>query len=1080
MGTTGYLRFPTIYRDQLVFTAEDDLWRVSINGGRAERLTAGVAAATRAHFSPDGQQIAFTGNDEGPDEVYVMPADGGPSRRLTYHAGHAEVVGWQPDGAQILYASSDGLPSLRWRMLSGISPQGGEPVRLPYGIANAIAFGPNGAVVLGRNMREPAFWKRYRGGTVGYLWIDAQGTGEFKRLLDLNSNIATPCWVGNRIFFLSDHEGISNVYSCLPSGEDLRRHSSQETFYARNLATDGHRCVYHAGGDLFVLDPASNQETRLKVDLAGSQAQRARQFVSAGKFMDSYALHPKGQAVALTTRGKAFSLSNWEGAGVQHGQKDGPRYRLIDWLADGKRLVAVSDAGDEPRLIVFRADGSTPDRTLGQLDIGHVTALRAAPVGDLVLLVNHRNEVLLVDLAAETLRVLDRSDYGRLEDGELVHGIAWSPDGRWVAYEQAIQAQQSIIKLCRLESGETYQVTDAVRRDTKPAFDPAGRYLYFLSARDFDPVPDAMHFEFSFPKGVRPYLITLRKNLRSPFQPESSLLTSEDEVKKAEKAGGNPSEPERVEIDLDGITDRIVAFPVPEGRYGRVIGARNGAFFTSLPIEGIRTDEMLGYKPKSNGSLEWYDFEKRKQEHIADEIGDIRGNADGTMVLCYSHDRLRVLKAGEKPPEGSSSSAADKPGRESGWLDLERLKVSIRPGAEWRQMFGEAWRLQREQFWVADLAGVDWQGVYARYSPLVERLTSRGELSDLLWEMQGELGSSHAYEFGGEYRSHPEYHQGFLGVDWRFDADEGVYRIAHIVRGDPWNAKETSPLLAPGVDAKVGDAVLAINGQHLTAEQGPQQPLVNQAETEVQILLQPTNGPARSVTVRALASEFGARYRDWVEANRRLVHEKTHGRVGYVHIPDMWADGYAEFHRYYLAEYDHEGLIVDVRWNGGGAVSGLVLEKLARPRLGYAFQRWSTPDPYIYNSPRGKLVAITNENAGSDGDIFSHTFKLMGLGPLIGKRTWGGVIGISPYMPLADGTITTQPEFSFWFKDVGWGVENYGTDPTIDVDYTPQDYARGFDPQLERGIAEALRLIEEYPAATPTPEQHPYRGYPKK
>ncbi len=1076
MGTTGYVRFPTIYGDQIVFTAEDDLWRVSVTGGRAERLTAGVAAATRPSFSPDGRQIAFTGSDEGPEEVYVMPADGGPSRRLTYLAGRGQVVGWQPDGSMILYAGSAGLPSPRWRMLFGISPEGGEPVRLPYGVANAIAFGPRGSIVLGRNIREPAFWKRYRGGTAGYLWIDADGSGEFKRLLHINGNIASPCWVGERIFFISDHEGIGNVYSCLPTGEDVCRHSNQETFYARNLATDGRLCVYHAGGDLFVLDPSTNQETWLKVDLAGSQAQRARQFVPAGKFMDSYALHPKGQAVAITTRGKAFSLSNWEGAAIQHGEIDGPRYRLIDWLADGKRLVAVSDTGGEPRLVVFSADGSIPDRTLEQLDIGHVTALRAAPVGDHVLLANHRNEVLLVDLAAETLRVLDRSEYGRIEDSDLVNGIAWSPDGRWVAYEQAAHAQQSIIKLCRVESGETYQVTDAVRRDTKPAFDPAGRYLYFLSARDFDPVPDTMHFEFSFPKGVRPYLVTLRKDLRSPFQPESVLLREEDEKEKQEEKADKSGTPEPVEIDLDGITNRIVAFPVPEGRYGRVVGTSNGALFSSLPVEGLRFDEQA-MKPKSNGSLEWYDFEKRKQEHIADEVGDFLVTADGKTLLYYSNDKLRVLKADEKPPE-LSGPERDKPGRESGWLDLERVKVSIRPGVEWRQMLGEAWRLQREQFWVADMAGVDWQRVYERYAPLVDRLTSRGELSDLIWEMQGELGSSHAYEWGGEYRPHPEYRQGFLGVDWRFDAQDGLYRIARIVRGDPWNPKATSPLLAPGVNASVGDAVLAINGQRLTPERGPQQLLVNQAETEVQILLQPASGPARSVTVRALADEFGARYRDWVEGNRRLVHERTKGRVGYVHVPDMWADGYAEFHRYYLSEYDHEALIVDVRWNGGGAVSGLVLEKLARPRLGYDFQRWAPPNPYLYHSPRGKLVAVTDENAGSDGDIFSHAFKMMGLGPLIGKRTWGGVIGISPYMALADGTITTQPEFSFWFKDVGWGVENYGTDPTIDVDYTPQDYARGVDPQLERAIAEALRLVEEYPAATPTPVQPPRRGYP--
>jgi tricorn protease len=1081
MGTTGYPRFPTIFRDQIVFTAEDDLWRVPVSGGRAERLTAGVATAQHAAFSPDGKQIAFTGSDEGPDEVYVMPADGGPSQRLTFGAGRAQVVGWQPDGAKILYAGSAGLPSPRWRALFGVSPQGGEPVQLSYGLANAIAFGPNGAVVLGRNIREPAFWKRYRGGTAGYLWIDATGSGEFRRLLNINGNIAAPCWVGERIFFLSDHEGLGNVYSCLPTGEDLRRHSQQETFYARNLSTDGRLCVYHAGGDLFVLDPATNQETRLEVELAGSQAQRARRFVSAGKFMDSYALHPTGQAVALTTRGKAFSMSNWEGAVLQHGESDGPRYRLINWLADGKRLVAISDDGSEPCLVVFSADGSAPDHVLAQLDIGHVVELRASPVGEQVVLMNHRNEVLLVDLAAETLRVLDRSDYGRIEDGGIVSNAAWSPDGRWVAYEQAINNQQVIIKLCYVESGATYPVTDPLRRDMKPAFDPAGRYLYFLGARDFDPVQDQMHFEFSFPKGVRPYLVTLRKDMRSPFVPESALVQAEAEKKPAQEQGekaGRPKQPEPVEIDLEGITARMVAFPVPEGRYGRVLGTSNGVLFTTVPVEGLRQDDASPVKPRSNKGLEWYDFEKRKQEHLADEVGDFRVTADGKTLLYYSNDRLRVLKAGEKPPE-LPGAAAEKPGRESGWLDLERVKVSIRPGTEWRQMFGEAWRLQREQFWVVDLAGVDWQAIRARYASLVDRLTSRSELSDLFWEMQGELGSSHAYEWGGEYRPHPDYRQGFLGVDWRFDAESGHYRIAHLVRGDPWDVKATSPLLASGVNAGVGDAVLAINGQRVTPERGPQQLLVNQAEQEVQLLLLPASGgEARSVTVRALADEFGARYRDWVEGNRRQVHEQTQGRAGYVHIPDMWADGYAEFHRYYLVEYDYPALIVDVRWNGGGSVSGLLLEKLARPRLGYAFQRWSPPVPYLGESPRGKLVAITNENAGSDGDIFSHGFKMLGLGPLIGKRTWGGVIGIDPYMPLADGTITTQPEFSFWFKDVGWGVENYGTDPTIEVDYAPQDYARGVDPQLERAIAEALHLVESHPAPTPTTEKPPYRGYP--
>ena len=1087
MGYYGYLRFPALFGDTVVFTAEDDLWRVSVSGGRAERLTAGVSEATHARFSPDGSLLAYTGREEGPAEVYVMPADGGPARRLTFEGSQANVVAWRPDGSSILYESAAGQPSRRMHVLHAVSPQGGEPSVLPYGIAHSIAFGPHGAVVLGRNTNEPAFWKRYRGGTAGYLWIDASGSGEFRRLLDLKGNVTCPCWVSDRIYFISDHDGLGDVYSCLATGEDLRRHTSQAEYYARGLTTDGARLVYHAGGDLYLLDADASAAVKLNVEQAGTRTQRARKFIPTGRFMDSWAPHPQGHAVALTTRGKPFSLGNWEGAVLQHGDPVATRYRLISWLADGKRLAAVSDTGSEPRLAVVSVDGATPDRVLDTLDIGHVVDLRAAPVGDQVALVNHRNEVLLVDVTAGTLRVADRSTWGRselspLESMREMRGLAWSPDGQWLAYAMAINARQTAIKLCHVPTGDIQQVTEPVLHDILPAFDPNGQYLYFLSLRDFDPVQDNFQFEFSFPRGMRPYLLTLRRDLRSPFVPEPKLPKSEaagqPEAPKDEQRDATPAP---VQIDLDGISSRIVAFPVEEGRFGRVQGTHEGVVFSSFPIEGTRKQDFFGgFVPAANGALEAYHFESHKQERLVEGISDFAATANGKTLLYRAGERLRVLKAGEKPPQ-LEGEAASKPGRESGWLDLDRIKVSVEPAAEWRQMFGEAWRLQREQYWLADMAGVDWQRAYDRYAPLLDRVGSRSELSDVMWELQGELGTSHAYEYGGEYRPHPDYSQGFLGVDWRFDAATGHYAIARIVRGDTWDPEASSPLLTPGANIGVGDTILAINGQRVTAERGPQQLLVNQAGQEVELLVQPADGTApRTVTVRASGNGHAGRYRDWVEANRQAVLSATGGRVGYLHIPDMMFDGFAEFHRSYLTELDRAGLIVDIRWNGGGAVSALVLEKLMRPRLGYSFPRYGEPEPYFYESPRGALVALTNENAGSDGDIFSHAFKMLKLGPLVGKRTWGGVIGIEPYMPLADGTMTTQPEFSFWFNDVGWGVENYGTDPTIEVDYPPQAYAAGTDPQLARAIAEALRLIEENPHATPQPGPFPSRGIPPR
>ncbi|HEV2581808.1 MAG TPA: PDZ domain-containing protein [Ktedonobacteraceae bacterium] len=486
------------------------------------------------------------------------------------------------------------------------------------------------------------------------------------------------------------------------------------------------------------------------------------------------------------------------------------------------------------------------------------------------------------------------------------------------------------------------------------------------------------------------------------------------------------------------------------------------------PIHGMLHDEDDDQEVQ--GHLDSFDFEKQKYEMLIDRISGYSLSRDYKTLVYRNGNRLRVVKAGDKP----SKVEGDRAGRESGWLDLSRVKVSIQPAAEWKQMFNEAWRLQREHFWTEDMSGIDWDAIYAQYAPLVERVSSRSELSDLFWEFQGELNTSHAYEGGGDYRSRPYYRQGFLGVDWRYDGETQRYRIERIVIGDPADTKATSPLNSPGLNVVVGDAVLAINGQRVGPGRSPRELLVNQAGNEVQLTIEDgKTRETRVITVKAISDEMPARYREWVENNRRYVHEQSEGKVGYIHIPDMSANGFAEFHRTYLAEYDYPALLVDVRFNGGGNVSGLLLEKLARRRVGYDFPRWGQPIPYPKESPRGPMVALTNEHAGSDGDIFSHSFKLMGLGPLIGKRTWGGVIGISYRHALVDGTRTTQPEFAYWFKDVGWNVENYGTDPDIEVDIAPQDYAASVDPQLDRAIAEALRMIEEKPALEPKPEERP-------
>ncbi|GHO83361.1 S41 family peptidase [Dictyobacter formicarum] len=1091
MPSQGYVRFPNIFQNQIVFVAEDDLWVVATEGGRAERLTAGVGEVRYPHFSPDGQLLAFVGREEGPSEVYVMPAQGGPAQRLTFQAGNCRVLGWSPDGEEILYSSNAGQFAGRFEVIYAIKPTGGMPRLLPLGMANDISYSRDGGVVIGRNIniREFSHWKRYRGGTAGHLWCDRNGDGNFKRLLQLNGNVADPCWIGERIYFLSDHEGVGNIYSCTPEGEDLRQHTHHTDFYARHLSTDGTRLVYHAAADLYLFDPRNEELQHLEISLPSIRTQRSRKFVQAANYIDSYALHPQGHMLALTTRGKAFTFGNWEGPVLQYGEPDGVRYRFLEWLVDGKCLVAIHDAPGREELIIFTPDAVSEPRTFSDIDLGRVTNLVVSPTENVVAIANHRNELLMVNLDKGTSQVLDRSDAGRID------GVAWSPDGAWIAYGFALSSNKTAIKLCKIETGETHQVTDPILQDTDPAFDPEGKYLYFLGQRVFNPVHDNLHFDLGFPRGVKPYVIILRKDQRSPFIPESKAPDEKEKEKDKEKEEGGEkkaqSETEApkdgsqenkekkeegakkgaaITIDLDGISERILPFPVSEGRYTQIRGVKGKALFLSHPVEGA-----LNNTTRSKGSLEYYDFENYKTEKLFDGVSSFDLSRDNKVLVYLNQHRLRVIKAGDKlKPEHNSNERAS---RESGWIDLQRVKVSVQPFAEWKQMFAEAWRLQREQFWSEDMSGIDWEAIYQQYAPLVERISSRSELSDLLWELHGELGTSHAYEMGGDVRHGPHYRQGFLGVDWVYDAEQERYRIARIVKGDPSDSQTTSPFTSPGLNVKVNDAVLAINGQRVGPNRGPQELLVNQAGNEVQLTIEDAETKeSRVVVVKALASETLARYREWVESNRRMVHKLSDNRVGYIHIPDMGGNGYAEFHRGYLSEYDYPALLVDVRWNGGGNVSGLLLEKLARRRIGYDFPRWGKPEPYPGESPRGPMVALTNEHAGSDGDIFSHSFKLMGLGPLIGKRTWGGVIGIHPRHKLVDGTVTTQPEFSFWFKDVGWNVENYGTDPDIEVDIAPQDFVREVDPQLERALAEALRLVNEYPTLEPKPGERPRLG----
>jgi len=1065
MGERGYYLHPTIHGDRIVFVAEDDLWSVDVAGGPAHRLTANPGTVAYPRLSPDGENVAFSSRDEGHLEAHLIPSAGGPARRLTYFGALTHVVGWSPDGNKVIVATDWKQPFAQRQSLYEVPLDGAPPIPIKVGPARALTFQPGGpGLVIGRNSFDPARWKRYRGGRAGSLWIDRSGSGEFVPLIELAGNMADPMWIGRRIYFLSDHEGTGNLYSCTPTGRNLERHTDHEDFYARFPASDGKRIVYHAGADIHVFD--GNESVAVDVRIPSSRPLRNRKFISPGRFLESFDLSPDGSSIAITARGAAVTTDLWEGAPIRHGEVSSARYRLTAWLQDGDRVVGVTDESGEEELVVFDTATGASRRLAG--DVGRPRSLSVAPSGsDRIVLTNHRFEVIVVDVESGRQTLVHRSPHF------WIQGADWSPDGRWVAFSAAVSRNTIAIHLYDTETGSTHRVTRPDFVDTRPSFDPDGRFLHFIGSRVFDPVPDAHFHDYGFPKGTRPYLITLATDTPSPFSSAQREARPPGTPPAEAEDQNNDEGPAPLIVDLDGIEDRVVAFPVPEGSYRSVVGVKGRALLVSVPIKGSLGGSPM-VTPTPLGKLEAYDFTQNKVETISEGVSGVAASSNRKVIAIRSGNRIRVVPSSWK----DDNSKNDKPGRESGWLDVDGIRLEVDPGREWLQMFREAWRLQREHFWTSDMSAVDWENIYERYRPLVDRVASRIEFSDLLWEMQGELGTSHAYELGGDYRPEPRFLLGRLGADFERTAN-GTWRVAGLLRGDSWDETSASPLRSPGLDVAIGDRLLSIDGQAVGKDHTPDAALVDRAGRPVRVETRRGRRKPRSFTVHALEDETRLRYRDWVEANRQRVLEESGGRAGYIHLPDMGANGFAEFHRSWLSEVDHDGLVIDVRFNRGGNVSHLLLEKLLRRRIGYRVTRWTQPYAIPNDAPAGPMVAITNEYAGSDGDIFSHAFKMHGLGPLIGTRTWGGVIGIWPQQSLVDGTITTQPEFSNWFEDVGWEVENYGTDPDIEVVITPQDYAAGRDAQLERGITELLRIIDDQQPAIPEFGERPSKTPPK-
>ncbi|MFE3249227.1 S41 family peptidase [Streptomyces sp. NPDC059209] len=1104
----AYLRYPHLHDDLLCFAAEDDLWVAPLSSAkhrpdRAWRVTVDRTRVGHPRFSPDGSQIAYTTWRSLDPEIHLAPVAGGPARRLSYWGStDTRVCGWTPpdkDGsAQILAVSSHGQPFSYYSWAYSVPTDGSPGGKLPWGPVADIAVTDIGGerrtlLLTGKPPHEPAAWKRYRGGATGRLWLHGE-----RLLEDLPGHLDCPMFVDGRIAFLSDHEGVGNLYSTLPDGTDLRRHTDHDAFYARHASCDGRRIVYQCAGDLWLVDSLAPDSVprKLSVRLGGPRAGRRTYQVPAAHHVDSISVDTTGRASAVTVRGSLYWLTHRDGPARTITDTPGVRVRLPEMLGSGGKVAYVTDADGEDAIEIAylpRASGDLPPVRLASGRLGRVHELIADPDGERLALTTHDGRLLILtvpddspDEATPEPAAADSAEPGArdvpqdvTEDvTELIRSVngpvtdlAFSPDGDWIAWSHpGVGRSLRQIKMARIADRTIVDVTNGRFEDENPVFTRDGRYLAFLSWRGFDPVYDVHTGDLSFPLGCRPYLVPLSSATPSPFalSPDGRPAAGGLDPLTAAVSDGAAVPDGSVTVEVEGLASRVTPFPVSASKYSALQPVSGGGLvWLRWPISGALGETFVNPADTSGRpTLEHFDITKARKSELVDHLDWFAISRDGSRLVVVDDDDLRAVPANE-PGDGDSTVH----------LDLRRILHEVDPAAEWRQAYGEAGRIIRAYFWEPRMCGIDWDAVLDQYRPLVERVATPDEFADLLREALGELGTSHAYVTPARRNEGPPHYQraiGLLGAN--LVCRDGEWLVKRILPGESSDSKARSPLAGTGI--REGAVLTHVDGRPVDPVTGPAPLLSAAGGTTVELTFRPAEdlstanggagtGGSRRVAIVPLIDERPLRYQDWVAKRREVVREMSGGRCGYLHIPDMGGSGWAQFNRDLRLEVSRPGLIVDVRGNAGGHISELVVEKLTRRILGWDLTRNAQAVSYASNAPRGPVVAIADEATSSDGDMITAAFRLLKLGPVVGQRTWGGVVGMTGRHRLVDGTVITVPMNAAWFDTYGWSVENHGVEPDIEALRTPLDWAEGRHAQLDDAVWVALELLAKQPAATP-------------
>ncbi len=1040
---------PDVSDDLITFVYGGDIWIAPKEGGTAIKLSSPDGNESFPRFSPDGSQIAFSGNYDGNTDIYVIPVGGGIPTRVTHHGMSDRLLDWYPDGNHLLYASSMESGKQRFNQFYKISTEGGLPEKLPIALGEFGSLSPDGTqLVFTDRSRMFRTWKRYEGGSAADIWTFNLNTLESKNITANTANDELPMWTGDKIYYLSD-QGPNQRFNLwvyeMNSGQS-RQVTEFKDVDVHFPAHGQQEIVFEAGGDIHLLDLSTEQIRKVDIQVVSDFTALRPKKVKTEDYIQNMTLSPDGKRVIVEARGELFSLPAEKGFVQNLTQTSGIAERYPAWSPDGKKIACWSDRSGEYELTLF--DVETGEETkVSDLGPGFRYQLFWSPDSKKVAFVDQTMTFYVHHLETGVTDKVDQ-DINLFEGGLRGWSPSWSPDSRWMAYNRTLENGHSAVFMYHTENKEVTQATTGFYSDGQPVFGPDGDYLFLTTDREFKPVYSDFDNSWSYPNATQFAFITLRKDVPSLLTPENDEVEIEEEEEEEEEEqveaeeGGEAEadeEEDKIEIEFEGFERRLVVLPPHAGNTGGIAAVKGKMIFLRYPNSG-----STGEKP----SLRYFDFEEREEKTIMNNVNGFVVSADGKKILVRQGRQMGVISIG-----------ADKKMDKS--LALSNMEMMLNPKEEWKQIFNDSWRFQRDFFYDTNMHGVDWDAIRVQYGALVKDATSRNDLNFILGEMIGELNASHTYRGGGDQETPKNKAVGYLGVDWAKEG--GQFKIKSIIRGAPWDNEARSPLDEPGVAIAEGDFVLAVNGMKLADFSDPWAAFEGLAGKTVELTVndKPSMDGATKTVVKTLRSETRLRNLAWINANRKRVEEASNGKIGYIYVPSTGIDGQNELVRQFYGQWNKEGLIIDERFNNGGQIPDRFIELLNRKPLAY----WSVRDGENWQWPPvahfGSMAMLINGWAGSGGDAFPDYFRKAELGPLIGARTWGGLIGISGAPSLIDGGVVTVPTFRMYNPDGTWFKEGHGVDPDIEVPEDPTQLAKGVDTQLEKAIEDVLRRIKE-------------------